>query len=48
MHHLISLYIQVPNLNVQTIGCRHKCLLCQISGFNTLACSFAVQEEDIS
>lgn len=45
--YLISLYIQVPNLNVQTFGHRHKYLLCQICGFNAFACSFAVQEKDL-
>lgn len=47
MCYLISLYIQVPNLNVQTFSCRHKYLLCQICGFHAFACSFAVQEKDI-
>lgn len=47
MSFLISLYIQVPNLNVQTLDYRHKYLLCQIHEVNAFACSFAVQEKDI-
>lgn len=46
LYYLISLYIQIPNLNVQTFGCRHKYLLRQIHGFHTFACSFALQEKD--
>lgn len=42
MSFLISLYIQVPNPNVQTLGYRHKYLPCQIHGFNVFSCSFAV------